>query len=109
MKKLLIIAAFAGAVSLTASFGSGQIEISSRSTHDERRENQWMQQQRAQQQREEQQRAQLQSEQWEKDRWQRAQWQRDQQQRNRRHEQQQSYEVWVRFHQSDFDNRRRKN
>jgi hypothetical protein len=72
MKKLLIIAAFAGALSLTASFGSGRIEIRSRPTYDARR----------------------------------AQQQREQQQRNRRHEQPQNYEVWVRFHQRDYDNRR---
>jgi hypothetical protein len=95
MKRLLMAGAFVLAVSLAASFGTAQIEISTRPNYDQKRDQQWMQSQR--QQREQQQR----------EEWQRAQWQREQQQRRQRHQSWQDYEWWVQHHRHDYDNRRK--
>ena len=94
MKKLLIIFVFAAAF-LTASFGAGRIEISTRPMDTRQRDEQWMQSQRNQER-----------EQQQRDQWQRDQWQRDQHQRAQRHERSQDYDRWLQDHQSDYDNRR---
>jgi Ni/Co efflux regulator RcnB len=84
MKKLFIIAAFAFVVSLAASSAMGR--------GDTRNDpNQQQGQQQDQQQRE---------------KWQRDQWQKEQDQHNQRHEQTQTYDVWLRGHSHDYDNRR---
>ena len=95
MKKLFLIAGFAVAVSLAASFGFGRIEVSSRPMYDQHRDQQWMQSQQNQQRQQQQ-----------RDQWQRTQWQRDEQQRNQRHERSQNYDFWLRLHARDYDNRR---
>jgi hypothetical protein len=100
MKKLIIIAAFAVAVSLPASFGTGRIEISTRPIYDQQRE----QQQRDQQWMQSQQNQRMQQQQ--REHWQREQWQREQERRKHRHERWQSYEFWLRYHQYDYDSRR---
>ncbi|MGA2477340.1 MAG: hypothetical protein ABSG63_01160 [Spirochaetia bacterium] len=100
MKKIFVIAAFAVAISLTASFGSGRIEIRARPSYDQHRDQQWRDSQQNQQ-REQEQRDRLQREQW-----QRGQWQREQHQRSQRHQMMLSYELWLPQHQHDYDNRR---
>jgi hypothetical protein len=105
MKKLLVILAFAVAVSLTASFGSGRIELRTNPTYDQQRDQQWKRSQQNQQM-QQQQREQQAREQQQREQWQRAQWQRDQQQQKQRHEQQHNYDWWVQHHQHDYDNRR---
>jgi len=89
MKKLLIIAAFAFVVSLAtgSAFGRGEVRVRVDSQQD---------QQRQEQQRQDQQREQ----------WQRDQWQKEQNQHNQRHEQSQTYDIWVQGHSHDYDNRR---
>ena len=94
MKKLLLIAAFALAVSIPASFGTARIELFNR-PYDQHRDQQWLQSQQNQQ-REDQRRAE----------WQREQWQLDQRQRHDRHQASQDYDIWLRVHQRDYDNRR---
>jgi hypothetical protein len=100
MKKILVIAAFAIAVSLTASFATGRIEIRTRPSYDQQRDHQWRDSQQNQQ-RERAQRERIQREQW-----QRAQWQQEQNQRRRHHQTVFSYEVWLPRHDRDYDNRR---
>ena len=95
MKKLLLIAAFAMAVSLIASFGNGRIELKTRPVYDQHRDLQWQQSQQNQQRQQQQ-----------RDQWQRSQWQRDEQQRNQRHQRSQNYDFWLRLHSRDYDNRR---
>jgi hypothetical protein len=75
------------AMSATASFGFGRLEISNRSRADQRR---------ADQQRVDQKRTD----------WQRTQWQNDMMQRGNRHERSQTYEMWMHNHQYDYDKRR---
>jgi hypothetical protein len=94
MKKLLIVFVFAAAF-LTASFGAGRIEISTRPMDTRQRDEQWMQAQRNQERQQQQ-----------RDQWQREQWQRDQHQRAQRHEQSQEYDWWLQRHSRDYDNRR---
>jgi hypothetical protein len=94
MKKLLIAAMFV-VLSLTASFGFGRIEISSRPIDSRQRDQQWMQSHRNQE-----------IERQRREHWQREQWQREQQRRSRRHEQSTSYEWWVQHHVRDYDNQR---
>ncbi len=91
MKRTLLIAAFALAVAATASFGFGRIEVTTRPVYDDQRDQQWVQSQRNQQAREQ---------------WQRAEWQRDGRRRMQRHEQQVSYEWWLRIHIGDYDRNR---
>jgi hypothetical protein len=100
MKKILVIAAFAVAVSLAASFGSGRIEIRSRPTYDQHRDQQWRDSQLSQQ------RERDQRERFQRERWQHEQWQREQHQRRDRHQTMFTYEVWLPQHQYDYDNRR---
>jgi hypothetical protein len=94
MKKLLCITAFVIAVSVPASFGTGQIEIRTR-PYDQYRDQQWLQSQQNQQ-REDQRRTD----------WQRQRWQTDQRQRHDRHQESQDYYVWLQFHRHDYDNSR---
>jgi hypothetical protein len=94
MKRLFIVAVFAGAFSLAASFGTGRIEIRTLPTYDQNRDQQWLQVQRNQQR-----------EQQQRDDWQRAQWQRDEQQRRQRHQDSQNYDWWLQHHRHDYDNR----
>gem|GEM_PF-5024130 len=93
MKKLLIVLVFV-VVSLTASFGFGRIEVSTRPIDTRQRDQQWMQSQKNQE-----------MEQQRREHWQRDQWQAEQQRRSKGHEQSQSYEWWVQHHQRDYDNR----
>jgi hypothetical protein len=95
MKRLLMVGAFALAVSLAASFGTAQIEIRTRPSYDQQRDQQWLQSQQDQQRRQQQ-----------KEEWQRAQWQREQRQRRQHHQQMHDYEWWLRHHQHDYENRR---
>ena len=90
MKKILLIAAIAMALSATASFAFGRVEVRSQSD-----------QNRADQQRVEQMRADRQ-----RTDWQRNQWQNDQSTRNNRRQSPQSYERWLQDHARDYDNRR---
>ena len=99
MKKLLVIAAFAVAFSLTASFGMGRIEIGPRPNYDQHRDQQWRNAQ------ENQQREREQRNRFERERWQREQWQREQSQRAQRHQFRLTYEVWLPQHQNDYDRR----
>lgn len=82
MKKLLIIPAFAFVVSLAAgsALGRGEVRVDT---------NQHQGQQQDQQ----------------REKWQRDQWQKEQDQHNQRHEQTQTYEIWLRSHSHDYDNR----
>jgi hypothetical protein len=102
MKKLIVIGAFALVVALAASsaLGRGELRVQLTPTYDQQRyqqqrDQQWQQsqdnQRRAQQQR---------------DDWQRIRWQRDQQLRNQRHQRGMTYELWLRDHRYDYDNRR---
>jgi hypothetical protein len=79
MKKLFIIAAFAFVVSLATSsaFGRGEVRIQVVSQQDQQNR-----------------------EQWQRDRWQKEQYR-----HNQRHEQSQSYEIWLLMHRQDYDNR----
>jgi hypothetical protein len=99
MKKLLIIAAFVFAVSLTASFGAGQIRISVWPT-DDRRDQQWTESNRSHE------RAMMQRERFQREQWQRAQWQQDERYRHGRHMRSHDYNFWVSLHSRDWDNRR---
>jgi hypothetical protein len=94
MKKMLLFAAFVLAVSVSASFGTAQIELIHR-PYDQHRDQQWQQSQQNQQ-REDQRRAD----------WQREQWQLQQRQRHDRHQEWQDYDMWLRLHGHDYDNRR---
>ena len=100
MKKLVIVAAFITAASLSASFGLGTVEIRTRPAQVQQREqptyseNQQMQQQQM-------------MENQRRDQWQRNQWQAEQQRMVQRHEQSQDYDWWLRHHRNDYDNRRR--
>jgi len=107
MKKLVMIAAFAAAVSVTASFGTGRIEISTSPIPAHRNDQQWLQAQQDQQ-REQQQREQWQQEQQRKEKWQREQWQVEQRWRSHQHMRLQTYEVWLALHVYDYDNWRRR-
>jgi hypothetical protein len=100
MKKILVIAAFAVAVSLTASFGTGRIEIRTRPTYDQQRDQQWRDSQRNQE------RERMQRESYQREQWQRQQWQREQHKRTQRHQRVFTYDVWLPQHQHDYDNRR---
>ena len=42
----------------------------------------------------------------EREKWQRDRWQREQGQHNQRHEQTQTYDLWLQQHSHDYDNRR---
>jgi hypothetical protein len=95
MKKIFMITTFAIAVSVAASFGTAQIEVRTRPTYDQQRDQQWVQTQRNQER-----------EQQQRDEWQRAQWQQDERQRHNRHQQSQDYNMWMRWHGHDYDNRR---
>lgn len=92
MKKLLFIATLVMAMSATASFGFGRLEISNRSRVDQQRADQ----ERVNQQKIDQKRTD----------WQRTQWQNDMMQRGNRHERSQTYEMWMQDHQHDYDKRR---
>jgi hypothetical protein len=94
MKKLIMITAFAIAISIPASFGHARIEVTNRA-YDQNRDQQWMQSQ--QQQMEDQRRVD----------WQREQWQQEQSRRHQRHQQEQDYDVWLSLHSRDYDNSRR--
>ncbi len=94
MKKLLIIAVFALAA-LSASFGFGRIEVSTRPIDTRQRDQQWMQSQRNQE-----------MAQQRRDQWQREQWRMEQRRQIQRHEQSQNYDWWLQRHQRDYDNRR---
>jgi len=112
MKKILVITAFAVAISLSATFGTGRLEIRSQPTYDQQRYNQqrdqqWAQAQENQRQERENQRFQQERERQQREDWQRAQWQRDREWRNNRHERTITYEFWLQGHQRDYDNRRR--
>jgi hypothetical protein len=104
MKKMLAITAFAVAISLPATFGSGRFEIRTRPVYDQQRYDQQRDQQWRQAQ--ENQRLQQQRDRQQREDWQRAQWQRDRQQRNNRHQRLITYEFWLEGHQRDYDNRR---
>jgi hypothetical protein len=108
MKKILVITAFAVAISLPAAFGSGRFEIRSRPVYDQQRydqqrDQQWRQDQDNQRQWLENQRAQRERERQQREDWQRAQWQRDRQMRNNRHERAITYEFWLQAHGGDYD------
>jgi hypothetical protein len=110
MKRILVIAAFAVAISLPATFGSGRFEIRAQPVYDQQRydqqrDQQWRQAQDNQRQRLEDQRLQQQRDRQQREDWQRAQWQRDRQQRNSRHMRLITYEFWLQGHQHDYDNR----
>jgi hypothetical protein len=85
MKKLVMMAAFALVISLAATSALGRTEIK---IEPNQRQSQGQQQD---QQRE---------------KWQRDQWQKQQDQHHQRHEQTQTYDVWVKQHPHDYDNRR---
>ena len=122
MKKLFIIAAFGLVVSLAAGSASAVWEVRVRPNQaqlDQQRYQQQQEQQRYQQQRDQQwvqaqenQRVQnrrteqLRVEQQQRVQWQRNQWQVEQRRRHLRHQQEQSYEVWLEFHMNDYGNRR---
>jgi hypothetical protein len=103
MKKLLIIAAFAFAVSLAASFGAGQVKLTIWPT-DDRRDQQWTQSSHSQE-RGQMQRARWQREQFQREQWQRERWQRDEQVRRERHQQPRNYNFWFTIHRTDWENR----
>ena len=84
MKKLFIIAAFAFVVSLAASSAMGRGEL--RNDPNQRQDQHQQDQQR--------------------EKWQRDQWQKEQNQHNQRHEQTQTYDLWLQGHSHDYDNRR---
>jgi hypothetical protein len=97
MKKMIVIAVLGAALSISASFGTGKLEIQVIPSYDQRRDAQWsraQENQRIQQQRLEQQ---------DRYRWQRAQWQLEQRQRVLRRLPYQSYERWLTFHRYDYD------
>jgi hypothetical protein len=105
MKKIMMIAAVAFLVSVTASFGDAMFRFTIWPTHDQRNER-WMQSQRDQD-RQQQERQRLVWERDQRDRWQRDRWQNEQQMRRDRHQRSYSYNVWVRRHPNDWNNRRR--
>ena len=107
MKKLLVIAAFAVAISLPATFGTGRFEIRSQPVYDQHRDQQWAQAQENQRWQLENQRQQQERDRQAREDWQRAQWQKDRDWRNNRHERTVTYEFWLQGHQRDYDNRRR--
>jgi hypothetical protein len=94
MKKMFFITTFAVAVSLAASFGTAQIEVKTRPTYDQQRDQQWIQAQQNQRWQEQQ-----------REQWQREQWQQDQRRRHGRHQQPLDYSIWLRMHAGDYDRR----
>ena len=107
MKKILLMAAIAMALSATASFALGRIEVSTRPQYDQNRaDQQRIDQQRIDQQRADQRRVEQMRADRERTDWQRNQWQSDQSTRNNRRQSPQSYERWLQDHQRDYDNRR---
>jgi hypothetical protein len=107
MKKLIVIAAFAVAISLPVTFGTGRLEIRSQPVYDQHRDQQWAQAQENQRQQQENWRLQQERDRQQREDWQRAQWQRDRDQRYNRHQNSITYEFWLQGHQRDYDNRRR--
>jgi hypothetical protein len=99
MKKILVIAAFAVALSVTASFGFGRVEVSTRPNYDQHRDQQWRDSQQNQL------RERDQRERFHREQWQHDQWQREQHQRRQRHQTMFTYEVWLPLHQNDYDRR----
>jgi hypothetical protein len=97
MRKMIVIAAFAAAVFVTGSFGTGQIEVTVTPAYTQSRD----------QQRELQRREQIRIEQQKKYEWQVTQWKLEQRRRNVRHLELQSYDVWLVIHFNDYDDWRR--
>jgi len=91
MKRLFLITILAAVLSVSASFGTGQIEIRATVPLYVQPSND---------------RA-IQMEQQQREAWQQNQWQLEQQRRHLRHQPWQSYAVWLRLHRDDYDNRLR--